>query len=182
MAKPARKQETQSDKIISDLFSGARSADRIVRTHTQELVIALCGPIGSPMHEVADAITLMLQDTFGYEKCTTIRLSSFIGQHASKVGMSIPSKAGFDRIVDQINTGNRLREKYGNSILAELAVNTIRVDREAYKEATGDLRYVPRRICHIVDSIKNQEELDLLRMVYREMLYVVGVFSPLGKH
>jgi deoxycytidylate deaminase len=81
----------------------------------------------------------------------------------------------FDRINAQIDAGNKLREKYGNSVLVELAVNKIRLDREFVK----DKSHKSRRVCHIIDSIKNQEELDLLRMVYREMLYVFGVFSPL---
>lgn len=181
MAKLSRKQGTPADKNVADLFSGVRSADSIGKTHTHELVIALCGPIGSPMHEVAEAITLMLKDTFGYEKCPQLRLSEFIGQYASKVGMTINAKPGFERIRNQIDAGNKLRETYGNSVLAELAVNAIRLDRESHKETTGHKHYAPRRICHIIDSIKNQEELDLLRMVYREMLYVVGVFSPLAQ-
>ena len=33
---------------------------------------------------------------------------------------------------------------------------------------------------NIIDSIKNQQELELLRTVYRESLYVVGVFAPVA--
>ena len=36
-----------------------------------------------------------------------------------------------------------------------------------------------RRVCHIIELIKNQEELDILRLVYRDMLYFVGVYAPL---
>jgi deoxycytidylate deaminase len=66
------------------------------------------------------------------------------------------------------------------SILAELAVKDIFVDREQYKKDNEHTRYEPRRVCHIIDSIKNQQELDLLRDVYRESLYVVGVYAPLA--
>ena len=164
---------------VVDLFSSQRAATAIEKTHTNELVIALCGPIGSPLHEVADAIKTMLADTFGYVQCTDIRLSSLISDYADKVGKKIQEKPGFDKIQEQIDVGNDLRSKYGSSILAELAVNAIRVDREKHKAISESASYLPRRVCHIIDSIKNQEELDLLRMVYREMLYVVGVFSPL---
>lgn len=179
MAKQTRKQEVQPNKHVIDLFSGVRSTESIRKTHTPELVIALCGPIGSPMHEVASKVADMLIEFFNYEKCPKIRLSEFINKYAEKVGMSIADKPTFDRINDQINAGNSLRKKYGNSVLVELAVNEIRLDREKLKESDKDENYKPRRVCHIIDSIKNQEELDLLRMVYREMLYVVGVFSPL---
>ena len=36
-----------------------------------------------------------------------------------------------------------------------------------------------RRKCYIIDSIKNLEELRLLRSVYREIFYMFSIFSPL---
>lgn len=179
MANAVKKITQEKQSPVVDLFSDHRAATTISNTHTAELVIALCGPIGSPLHEVADAIAGMLSDTFGYEQCTQIRLSSLIDSYASKVGKSVPSKRGFEKIHAQIEVGNDLRKNYGSSILAELAVNAIRLDREKHKINSGSAVYPTRKVCHIIDSIKNQEELDLLRMVYREMLYVVGVFSPL---
>lgn len=181
MATAVKKAVKDKQPDVVDLFSGQRASTTISRTHTTELVIALCGPIGSPLHEVASAIENMLVGNFDYAQCTKIRLSALIGEYASRVQKEIPTKAGFDKIQSQIDVGNDLREKYGASILAELAVNSIRLDREKHKTTTGAAYYAPRRVCHIIDSIKNQEELDLLRMVYREMLYVVGVFSPLDQ-
>lgn len=174
-----KKSDNEKKSSAVDLFSNQRTATTIEKTHTNELVIALCGPIGSPLHDVADAIKAMLTDTFGYESCIDIRLSSLISDYADKVGKEIHDGSGFDKIQEQIDVGNDLRKRYGASILAELAVNAIRLDREKHKAKSGSESYLPRRVCHIIDSIKNQDELDLLRMVYREMLYVVGVFSPL---
>jgi deoxycytidylate deaminase len=160
-------------------FLENRSMIQISETHTEELVIALCGPIGSPLHEVSAAIQNKLTQTFGYAECQVIRLSELIEQHANRLGVQIAIKPKFQKINDQINCGNKLRELYGPSVLAELAVNTIRIDRETHKKNNELDHYPTRRACHIIDSIKNQEELNLLRMVYREMLYVVGVFVPL---
>jgi deoxycytidylate deaminase len=148
---------------------------KIESTHTDEIVIALCGPIGSPLHDVAEKFKEVLIGTFQYEKCEIIRLSKFIEKHMELQG----TKKGYSRIEELIDKGNELRRMHGANILAELAVNEIRVEREKFKKASGADRYEPRRICHIIDSIKNQHELDLLRTVYRDMLYVVGVFSPL---
>ncbi len=36
-----------------------------------------------------------------------------------------------------------------------------------------------QRICHVIDSVKNKAELDLLRLIYGDALFAVGVFSPL---
>ncbi|WP_374667745.1 anti-phage dCTP deaminase [Ramlibacter sp.] len=161
------------------LFAGATTGEVISSTHTQELVIALCGPIGSPLHEVAEKLKEMLERPFGYTKCNVIRLSQFIESHAGRAGRAISGDPS-GRRHDLISLGDEMREKFGSSVLAELAVHDIRLDRElnAKDKTTG--QFLPRRACHIIDSIKNQEELELLRAVYRESLYVVGVFSPLA--
>ncbi|WP_229257686.1 anti-phage dCTP deaminase [Duganella margarita] len=161
------------------LASNASTTDMISSTHTEELVIALCGPIGSPLHSVGDAIRTMLLDSFGYTDCTYLRLSDFIVEHASAIDTAIPLQHNFARINALIEAGNKLREKYGNGVLAELAIHRIRLDREQHKTVSQSARYAPRRVVHIIDSIKNEEELELLRLVYRDMLYVVGVFAPL---
>jgi len=162
-----------------DLFSGVSTGDMLSSTHTQELVVALCGPIGSPLHDVAEKLKEMLKRPFGYEKCEIIRLSKFIETHAGKARKPIGSSADARRH-DLISLGDEMRRQFGHSVLAELAVHEIRVDREVRGKDGATGQYVPRRVCHIIDSIKNQEELELLRTVYREALYVVGVFAPVA--
>lgn len=165
---------------VTDLFTPKSPAEQIVSTHTEELVIALCGPIGSPVHSVADIMKAMIIDSFGYDECKIIKLSDFIGRHAHKVEMVIPPDDSFGKINAQIDAGNKLRHTYGPSILAELAVDYIRLEREKHKQESSEANYTRRRVCHIIDSIKNKEELALLKLVYRDMLYVVGVFAPLS--
>lgn len=161
-------------------LSKGSTSEQIASTHTEELVIALCGPIGSPLHSVAEEIQRMIKDTFGYDKAEIIRLSDFISEHADRVQVEIPANDSFERISSQIDAGNKLREQFGLSILAELAVEKIRFEREEFKQEHNAPKYVPRRICHIIDSVKNKEELAMLKLVYRDMLYIVGVFSPLS--
>jgi hypothetical protein len=60
MATAAKKAVKEKQPSVVDLFSSQRAATTISKTHTTELVIALCGPIGSPLHEVASAIEDML--------------------------------------------------------------------------------------------------------------------------
>ena len=179
MANPASSSTQAPLATPSSIIQGS-TTEQISSTHTEELVIALCGPIGSPLHSVGAEIQRMIKDTFGYDKCEIIRLSDFIAQHAARVGVSISANDSYERINSQIEAGNKLREEFGLSILAELAVDQIRVERESFKKEQGAPNYAPRRICHIIDSVKNKEELALLKLVYRDMLYVVGVFSPLS--
>jgi len=154
-----------------DLFD---AKEQIRSSHTSELVIALCGPIGSPLHKVADAIKHRLENDFGYE-CLIIRLSQVIEQYTTQV-TRLPA---YDRTKSLIEQGDELRKSYGASILAELAIGQIALERQKHKAQSGIDRSTPRRICHIVDSIKNQSELDILQLVYRDMVYFVGVYAPL---
>lgn len=161
-----------SIRPVNDLFNAQH---QIKNSHTSELVIALCGPIGSPLHKVAEAFEKSLKKEFGYDPCIVLRLSRLIEQHESVA----PSATAYERTKALIEGGDSLRKQHGNSILAELAVSEIALERTKHKEASESAAFRPRRICHIIDSIKNQEELDLLRLVYRDMVYVIGVFSPL---
>lgn len=172
------KQATAIKSVNDDSVTDAKS--QIIASHTPELVIALCGPIGSPLHAVGDELKAILLESFHYDDCKIIRLSDFIQRHADSVGVSIPDTPPYDRAQALIAAGNELREKHGLNVLAELAVHDIRLDRERARIEMGEAHYRPRKVCHIIDSIKNQEELELLRLIYREMVYVIGVFAPLA--
>jgi hypothetical protein len=147
------------------------TCDNLRSLHTPELVIALCGPIGSPLHDVSNNISELLTTKFGYLKCETIRLSGFIEKFAALRKEDIPEKA-LERALKLIALGNSIREEFGTDILAKLAIkkiaesrnhadtgdsNTVSDPKSTLKEATKAIR-----IAHIIDSIKNQSELDML--------------------
>lgn len=159
------------------LFRGRqkKSADIVKDTHTNELVLVLCGPIGSPLHLVAAAIKSCLEERFDYET-KLIRLSSFIEKNCE----GIQNTDRFTRVKSLIASGDALREKFGGSVLAELAIREISAARDERKEKSEAKRFEPARVCHIIDSVKNQEELDILRLVYRDMLHCIGVVSPVA--
>lgn len=157
-----------------------------VSSLTPELVIALCGPIGSPLHETAAEVEKVLSD-FGYF-AKTIRLSGIIAMNASMVNMAVDDSSKFSRTNSLIDIGDKLREKFGPDILAKIAIAKISADRQQAfgppddvakeSERPESLKITQQRACHIVDSIKNQSELDLLRLIYGDALFAIGVFSP----
>jgi deoxycytidylate deaminase len=151
---------------------------KLQQTFTSELVIALCGPIGSPIHTAAERIQEVLRDKFDYQHCEIIRLSDFIKKYDPD-GTPLPTDE-HGKIKELIRRGDVLRQNKGLGVLVELAIGTvITKDRESRRLARKTTNYAPDRVCHIIDSVKNQEELELLRKVYRDMLYFVGVYSPL---
>lgn len=156
-------------------------------SQTPELVIALCGPIGSPLHAAADQAAAALAE-FGYQ-AERIRLSELIRLNAGIVGVKVESATKYQEIESLIQAGDELRRLYGADILTKLAIAKISADRQkrfgefedAANEAGAqpDRRIRSQRICHVIDSIKNKAELDLLRLIYGDALFAVGVFSPL---
>ncbi|HKP47026.1 MAG TPA: hypothetical protein VJT50_10525, partial [Pyrinomonadaceae bacterium] len=173
MAEPAPRINASAQKNSDTLFNAREELDL---TRTSELVLGLCGPIGSDIHPVAKALRDLLRRDFGYEYCEIIRLSEIIREQSSTA--SIPAKE-YEKLKTLIQLGDDLREKHGNGILAEIAVGKIAYARRQAERNTSKPLHQARRVCHIIDSIKNQEELEILRAVYGDMFYFVGVFSSL---
>ncbi|MFC4763889.1 anti-phage dCTP deaminase [Dyella koreensis] len=169
----------------ADTSEGFDARRRIADTHTPELVIALCGPLGTPLHRAAAILRDLLNRSHGYPKVDTIRLSEFIRKHKN-----LDDKAGIKELIE---AGNELRKKHGNSVLAQLAIKRINEARDSSEkkgpqekqaemfEGRGDaIEPSPVvRHCHIIDSIKNDEELGLLRSVYGDLLHLISVYTPI---
>lgn len=159
---------------------------RFSEMQTPEIVIALCGPLGTPLHEVAKAFQDLLQSKdFSYRRAELIKLSDIIRELGG-----LGKEASTD---DLIKAGNSLREAHGNAVLVQHAIKRVYLDRQAEEKAAsvnpnqkplfdGPEAIVPApsaKVCHIIDSIKNGDELRMLRQVYGDMLHVVGVYTPI---
>ncbi|MCZ2903404.1 anti-phage dCTP deaminase [Burkholderia thailandensis] len=162
----------------SQIVNFKRASDsraNVKQTQTEELVIALCGPIGSPIKRVGQEIGEILKHDYGYD-VEIIRLSEFLSSKAQAVlGTPVDDSSEFKRINGLIECGNQFRDQYGERVLAELAIYKIIFDRIAVTNKDESPR--SRRKCYIIDSIKNNQELEIFRLVYSEILFFVGVFS-----
>jgi deoxycytidylate deaminase len=145
--------------------------ERIFDTHTPELIIGLCGPIGTDIHFLANELESTIRTVYDYET-HIIRLSDIIREYGK------PDISGdkFKKTQALIEAGNKLRSENGNSVLAELAIQKIALNRERLR-ATDNSNNYASRTCYVIDSIKNDEELDLFRLIYGNIFYFVGVFS-----
>jgi len=145
-------------------------------THTDEIIIGLCGPIGTDVSFVADRIKKVLRNDYNYE-CVVLGLSTFIKQQYPDIDFEDLRKKPADYYNTLIDKGNELRANHSNSVLAKLAINEITIKRQTDKKVDGDFKSTRR--CYIIDSIKHSEELELFRLVYREIFYFIGVFATL---
>lgn len=153
---------------------GKSGLEAVSGTNTDELVIALCGPIGSGHREVAKEIKSQLSDSFGYE-AKIIKLSKLIEEKSG----TPPEGSAFKRIKHLQDKGNLLRQENGTEYLAKLSIEQISIEREEFKEKNSDTAYRSRRVCYIIDSFKNKDEYNLFFNLYREMFYCFGLYSPL---
>ncbi|SEG52360.1 Deoxycytidylate deaminase [Bosea lathyri] len=95
-----------------------------------------------------------------------------------RVGLSVPRIDPFDQYIEIMQTaGNALREKFGGDYLAGKIIEQIFKFREKNGGFDGKIS-IPGRRAYIIDSLKNTDELQLLRKIYGETLCILGVFAP----
>ncbi|QLG89151.1 cytidine deaminase [Chitinibacter bivalviorum] len=169
-------------------------------TLTEELVIALCAPVGSPLDNVSDTLSKFLAG-YGYHKPTKIKISDYIKQEC---GIEVKNPPTIECKLKLIEAGNKLRQENGHDYLAKKVVSQILRERlinakknlrkenpsltEESLENAEDIEIKDalqaeinrsRRHCYIINSIKNEGELKLLRKVYGDSFFQIGIVCPI---
>lgn len=171
MGEPALKPKPQ---VAKEPKSIPKIEDNLLSTHTEELIIGLCGPIGTDISFVATVLEDVIKRDFNYG-CRRITLSDFIKKLNPTIDFEKFKKKPVTYYEKLIDYGNKLRQENNNSVLSGLAINDITIQREIKRKP--DEGFESQRFCYIIDSIKNIEELELFKLVYRDIFYFVGVFS-----
>jgi deoxycytidylate deaminase len=157
----------------------AIKAPTLGERQTDELVIALVGPIGSGVSETAKLLQAILRDRFDYDP-RYIKVSDIIRGARAGEGDTV-AESGHARISGLQGAGDQLRSLYGHRYLAEKCIETIALDRVqtgGYQKSNDNLVVVPRRTVHIIDSLKHPSEVEALREVYGETFWIFGIFAP----
>ncbi len=149
---------------------------------TEELVIALVGPVGSGCSTTYEEIKDILQKDYLYD-VEYYKLSDYILKNKELVNVTLPASIQGAEHVEQLQIiGDKLRQACGKSYLAAKAVEDIAKwrDNKGFGE-TASKQAVPKKLrcVHIIDSVKHPEELKLLRATYGEIFWLIGVFAPL---
>jgi deoxycytidylate deaminase len=127
-------------------------------------------------------LTRTLEEEYGYE-VDFITVSDLIEKNKHLVSPTDATKETEDKRVRGLQQiGDKLREKFSAGYLAEKCVELIathRINEKGYKQTEEGIRIpLPRRRAHIIDSLKNPAEQNLLRDVYGDVFWLVGVFAP----
>lgn len=153
-------------------------AESIADRLSKEIIIALVGPVGSGVSTSAKYLSEILQQDFDYVVAPVLKPSEFIRAEARRVGIQNISDKPLSLRIDEMQTaGNKLREKFGADYLAEKTIEKIVAFRRSQGGYAGPIQ-MPKRVAYIIDSIKNMDELQLLRRIYGDTLCVFGIFAP----
>lgn len=159
----------------------AKPSDQISKRASKELVLAFSGPLGCGISSVIDETESILV-TANY-RVERIKVSNFIEESLARGIIEIDEstfQGKMERYVRLQNAGNALRRKFATpDVLAEFAIKEI-ADRRTSKipENNGLLTsYVPERVAYLLDQLKNDAEVNLLRAVYGNLFYLFGVIS-----
>ncbi len=162
---------------------GKTTREKVKKTFTDELVIGICYPIGSKRDKVIEILKQRLIE-YGYDTAV-IKLSDFIKEYTEEMQDVVKGKTeSFSELDYKIRGGNEVRKRFkSNSILVDIAIWRIHLDRAKhfnteYITYPDDTELESRRKCYIIDSLKNVDELRLLRSIYRNMFYLFSIFSP----
>jgi len=166
--------EPQSTRLLKDTLSKRQS---------KELVVALAGPLGCGIKQVKRLLTEELKSA-GYE-VVDIRLSrlmtdAVLDHKNLKLNNFLPvdESNNHERISKLQDLGNRLRKNLSNDIAAQLAVQEISLWRQAHpKQIDPDKIAVTHNTAFIIDQLKHPEEAKLLKLIYGEIFYQLGILS-----
>lgn len=142
-----------------------------------EIVLGIVSPIGTDLVPVINALSTQFKGV-GYD-VYHIKLSAIFGLIAEMIGYDQLSDASrFKRVNTYIDFGNHLRKTYDKGILGEFSIMKIAEKRIEKKEQSPQRRKSdPRGTVYIIDQLKTEAELDLLREVYGPIFFQVSVYS-----
>ncbi len=188
-------------KKMSPFKKGKSIIDEIRERQTEELVIGLCGSIGSGTSTIASKIDDILVSEYNYT-VEIIKISDLIYKHIGSITKELEedkylneiyvSKINLDKNIEDIDAadriallqsaGNILRKVASSDVLTQLAIKEIAVKRDQKEQRDDkDVSISERkswRHVTIIDSLKNPSEVELLQLVYRDLFFLFGVLCP----
>ncbi|EMC0409340.1 deoxycytidylate deaminase [Vibrio fluvialis] len=168
------KSPTQSNKTNTDGSKDPR--DLIKGRQANDLIIGFCGAIGSGVRSLRLALEESLKE-YGYD-CHHILISDLILDLSSQKKPSDP----YDRYVTLQDSGDSLRTRYRQTVLAEAAIKEISKYREKNKSKDTPLEEKENhRIAFLIDQLKNPAEVELLRLVYQNNFYFIGSLRDISE-
>lgn len=132
-----------------------------------EIIIGIVSPVGAGLKTTIDSLTKEL----GAKSYLVhhIKISDQFPAIAENFGYAgLNSKTRYDRIDSYITFGNYLRDNMGARTLAAFAISVI-AERRTDDKSRGNV--------FIIDQLKTEQELELLRETYGSSFFQISVYS-----
>lgn len=146
-------------------------------TPRPEIVIGLIGAVGTDLYLVAELAATIVRG-FGYHVEEVVSLSSLLNDVRRQEPLpKSPREAYID---SRMTAGNDLRRdlKHGDA-LAQLAIAEIMRRRRVLQGDCGlPQDQPPEAVAYVLRSLKHQDEVALLREIYRERFVCISAHAP----
>lgn len=162
--------------------TGKNSSEIFQEKQSKELILGFCGAAGSDVRGVASNFAKILEREYQYE-VKYIKVSKIIEQ-IRKIDIKDKGK----RYLALQTAGDTLRREFGNNFLAQIVTLNIASYRLSKEIKEGKEQIIKElrssdfklskqspRIAYLIDQFKHPDELNLLRSVYGNIFYTVGV-------
>lgn len=172
----------ESAKIIASVKSGQNedTLGAVRERKLNQLYIGVAGPTGCGASLVANTLSNIFSAK-GY-KVVPIKVSDLI-KKTPVANFDVPEDKTVDRIIALQNKGDEIRKKSKYAI-AQLICSEITKIRKKdfgdnYNDSTSDAfkKSIDQKVVFIFDSLKNPAEVELLREVYKNSFYLLGILS-----
>lgn len=143
-----------------------------------EIVIGLVGPVGTDLRSLAQRIEEKIK-AFDY-RSAHIRVSELIRIWCEDdVKQKLERSRGFDRYINHMHAGDALRKLAAKGdALIPLVVASIIAFRKKFNAEDGineDIHAL--KVCYIIDSLKNPDEVQTLRRLYGRSFVLISAFD-----
>lgn len=170
-------------KSAPSRFDNTSASDLLKKKESQDLIIGLCGPVGSGIKEVVSALAAELKSN-GYH-VEHIRISALFmdatiqsnAESAKSILESIDGTCESSRIGGYQLAGNKLREELGSDICAQLAIQEISLWRQINIQDSIDADASRRKTAFIIDQLKHPSEAAMLKRLYGDIFYLIGLLT-----
>lgn len=176
MADPFPKQAPKHSNAPPQKSSLNNPHDAIDKRVAQEIIIGLCGPIGSGIKSVEAQLVNILQDE--HYEVEIISVSREIEKFMEEKGKKIiyDSNDRYSRYSQLMDAGNQLRQQIRDSICADLAIakkSDLRGDTEG--DETVVKKSALERRAYIISQLKHLSEVTALKKIYGNLFYLIGI-------
>lgn len=132
-----------------------------------EIVLGIVSPVGTELKSTISALTK--EFTLKGYAVHHIKITDQFQAVAQTLGYAgLNTRTRYDRIDSFITFGNYLRDNMGAGTLSALAVSAI-AEKRVNNGASGSV--------YIIDQLKAEQELDLLKDVYGSSFFQISVYS-----